>query len=63
MPSKEIPSVDGEPLKETKKMPEDKNDKQVRTSTGGPLKKRDIPRHKKGKWVSTYSDLVSTGKF
>ena len=43
----------GEPLKERTNMFEDKNDKQVRTSIGGPLKKeRDVQRQK-GK-TSTY---------
>ena len=45
MPSKEIPSVDGEPLKETKKMLEDENDKQVGTIIGGPLKNNEMPGH------------------
>ena len=38
--SKDIPSRTGEPQKETKNMLEDKNDKQVCTSTGGPLKNK-----------------------
>ena len=48
-PSKEIPLSTVEPLKETKKILGDKNDKQVRTSTGGPLKKKEMPRDKKEK--------------
>ena len=39
IPSKYIASGTVEPLKETKKMPEDENDKQVCMSTGGTLKK------------------------
>ena len=39
-----------------------KYDKQVRTSTGGLLKKKEIPRDKKGKQVRSYADVVSTGK-
>ena len=37
---KEIPSGIGEPLKETKYRLEDENNKQVRMSTGDPLKKK-----------------------
>ena len=48
-PSKEIPLSTVDPLKETKKILGHKNDKQVRTSTGGPLKKKEITRDKKGK--------------
>ena len=44
-------------------MLEDKNEKQVRTSTGGPLKNTEMPRDEHGKWVRTYADIVSTGKF
>ena len=38
IPSKEIPSGTRETMKETKDMIEGEHDKQVRTSTGGPLK-------------------------
>ena len=34
-----------EPRKETKKMSEDENDNQVRTISGGPLKKKEMPRY------------------
>ena len=44
MPSKEIPSKDGEPPKETKKMLEDENDKQVGRIPGEPLKNIEMPR-------------------
>ena len=44
-------------------MLEDENDKQVRTRTGGPLKKKYMPRDNKGKRVHTYADVISTGKF
>ena len=43
-------------------MLEDKNDKQVRMSTGGALKKKEMPRDEKGEYVCTYSDVVSTRK-
>ena len=46
IPSKRIPSGTGEPLKETKKMIEDENEKQVLTNTGGPLKKKEMPKDK-----------------
>ena len=49
IPSKDIPSGTGEPLKETKKIIEDENEKQVRTSTVGPLTKKDIPKDRKVK--------------
>ena len=39
-PSKEIPLGTGEPLKETENMLEDENNKQVRTVTGRPQKKK-----------------------
>ena len=59
---KEIPSGPGESPKENKEMLEDENDKQVRTSTVGPLKKKELPRYEKEKLVPTYADIVSTGK-
>ena len=62
IPSKEIPSETGDPLKETKNMIEDENEKQVHMSTEGLLKKKEIPRYKEGKQVHTYADVVSTGK-
>ena len=62
IPSKYIPSVTREPLKETENMLEDENNKQARTITGGPLKKNEIDRGNKGKWVRTYCVVVSTGK-
>ena len=43
-------------------MLEDENDKQVRMSTGDPLKKNEMFRDEKGKWVRTYADVASTGK-
>ena len=52
----------GDPLKETENMLEDENDKQVRMSTGDPLKKNEMFRDEKGKWVRTYADVASTGK-
>ena len=42
IPSKEIPLGTGEPLKETKDMIEYKNNKQIRTSTEGTLKKKEM---------------------
>ena len=39
----------GDPMKEIKKMLEDKNDTKVRTSTGGPLKNKGMPSDKKTK--------------
>ena len=59
IPSKDIPSGSGEPLKE-KNMLEDKNEKQVRTSIGEPLKNKEIPKEKRGKQVCTSSDVAST---
>ena len=43
---KEIPLGTGDPLKETKNVLEDENDKQVHTIIGGILKKKEIPRDK-----------------
>ena len=43
-------------------MLEDKNGKQVCTSTGGPLKNKDMPRDEDEKMVHTYADVVSVGK-
>ena len=40
----------------------DENDKQVRTITGDPLKKKEMFRGGELKQVHTYADLVSTGK-
>ena len=51
--SKEIPLDTGDPLKETKYMLEDENDKQVHTSTGGSLKNKNMRRDKNGKQVCT----------
>ena len=42
-------------------MLEEKNKKQVRMSTGGLLKKREMLVYKKEKQVHTYADVVSTG--
>ena len=56
IPSKKIPSGTEEPLKETKMMHKDKNDKQVRTITGGAVKKNICPETKSKKWVCTYTD-------
>ena len=42
IPSKEIPSGTGYPLVKTKDMLEDKNNKQVLTSAGGPFKKEEM---------------------
>ena len=39
----------------------DENDKQVHTSMGEPLNKKEISRDKKRKRVRTYTDIVSTG--
>ena len=44
IPSKEIPSRTGEPVKEIKNILEDENDKQLRMSTGGPLKNKEMIR-------------------
>ena len=43
-------------------MLEDEHEKQERTSTGGPLKKKDTPKDNKGKRVRTYDAVVSTWK-
>ena len=51
--SKYISLGTGKTLKETKNMLEDKHYKQVRTSTGGSLKKKDMPRDEKNK-TGTY---------
>ena len=40
----------------------EENDKQVRTSTGEPLKKKEMFREGKRKQVRTYADAVSRGK-
>ena len=50
----------GDPLKETKDMLEEKNNRQVHTSTRESLKKKEMLRDEKGKQVCTYADLVST---
>ena len=42
--SKDIPSGTGDPPKESKTMLEDENEKQERTSTGEPLKKKKMPK-------------------
>ena len=62
IPSKYIPLGTVEPLKETKKMLEDKNQKQVRRSTEGKLKNKYIPRYERGKHELTYDYVVSTWK-
>ena len=46
IPPKEIPSGTGEPLKETKKMIEDENDKQVRIITGDKFNKKEMSKEK-----------------
>ena len=51
IPPKEITSGTGEPLKETKDMLEDENNKQARTSTGGPLKNKEMLRDGNDKQV------------
>ena len=48
--------------KREKKMPEDENQKQVRTSTGGSLKNKEIPKYKRVKRVCTYDGVVYTCK-
>ena len=53
IPSKEIPSETGDPLKETKNMIEDENGKEVSTSTRGTLKKKEILRDENDKHVRT----------
>ena len=53
IPSKEIPSGTGKPLKETKDMLKDENNKHVRTRTWVPLKKKQMLREKNDKQVST----------
>ena len=53
IPSKDIPSGNGEPLKETKDMLEYENDKQVRTSTVEPLKDKEMLREENDKRVRT----------
>ena len=53
IPSKEIPLGNGEPLKETKDMLKDENDKQVCTSIGGPLKNKEMLRDKNYKHLRT----------
>ena len=50
---KAVPSGTGEPLKEIKDMLEDKNNKQVRKITGGPLKKKEMLRDENNKQVRT----------
>ena len=62
IPLKDISLVTREPLKETKNILEDENDKQILMSTGGPTKKNYIPRDKKGNQLCTYADVVYTGK-
>ena len=56
--SKDIPLGTIEPLKETKKILEDENEKQVRTIIGGPLKNKEMPKDEGEKWVRTYIDVV-----
>ena len=41
-------------------MIDEKNDKQVRKSTGEQLKNKNMSKDEKGKWVRTYADVVST---
>ena len=53
IPSKEIPSGTGDPLKETKKMLEAKNDKHIQTIIGGTFKNNEILRDKNDKQVRT----------
>ena len=43
-------------------MTEDENDKHVYMSTGGPLKKKEMPKDERGKRVRTYADVISTWK-
>ena len=62
IPSKEIPSGTGDPMKETKDMLEDENDRKVHTSTGEPLKNKEMIRDEKGKQLRTYTDILSTGE-
>ena len=58
IPSKDIPSGTGEPLKETKNIIEDENHKEVRMSTEEPLINEEMIRYQKGKQVCTYTDVV-----
>ena len=53
IPSKCIPSGTVEPLKETKDMLEDENDKQVLMIIGRPLENKEILRDKNDKQVHT----------
>ena len=53
IPSKEIPSGAGEPLKETKNILEDEHDKQVRMSIGGQLEKKENLKDKNHEQVRT----------
>ena len=53
IPSKYITLGAGEPLKETKDMLEDENNRQVCTSTVSPLKNKDMLRDKNDKQVRT----------
>ena len=62
IPLKEISSGTGEPLKETKNMLEEKNEKQVLTITAEPPKNKYIPKYEEGKRVRNCSDVVSTRK-
>ena len=62
IPLKDIPSGTREPLKETKRLLEEKNDKQLHTRTGGPLKKKEMPRDEEGRRVHTYAEVLSTRK-
>ena len=59
---KYIPSGFREPLKETKNMLEYENDKQVRTITWGPLKKKEMHRDEEEKgtylwWRCIYKEV------
>ena len=41
----------------------DENNSKVHTSTGEPLKNREMFRDQKWKQAHTYNDVLSTGKF
>ena len=43
-------------------MLEYENEKQVQKSTGGSLKKKQMPKDERGKLVRTYSDVVYTSR-
>ena len=62
IPPKDITSKTGDPLKESKDILKDKNNKQVCTSIGGLLNNKEMFRDKKGKQVRTHTEVVYTGK-